>query len=54
MNAKKCNCKKCAKLDYIQKGIYFTNFANRVYCEKFPKGESQLIYCKDYQRESRK
>ena len=48
MKIKKCSCKKCIKLDYIQAGSCWGKIVNKVYCEKFPKGELQPVYCTDF------
>lgn len=51
MENKKCNCKKCKKLDYINRGLWCNLITNIVYCNKFPNGVKEPFCCKDYEKE---
>lgn len=51
MRNKKCNCKNCKKLDYINRGLQCNMITNIVYCDKFPKGIKEQFCCKDYEKE---
>ena len=48
---KRCKCKECKKLDYMNFGFLGSYFGTVVHCKKFPNGMDKPKFCKEFESE---